>query len=201
MASMKTFRNTLLAVAVAAALPAMAQYGRGASYSPFYVGVGAGQGNLNRDAGDLTGLKNGVLDDTATTYSVRWGWRFNPYSAIELSYYDLGKYTFAGDVPLTNVRINGEIKAKAFGVSWVGILPMNQFDLYGRIGYVNSEMKANVHATNVLASLDEKDHQGGATYGVGGRWEFVPHWALFGEWMKNDKIKVDSYLIGIDFKF
>jgi len=198
---MKVFRNALLAAAVLAAVPAMAQYGRPMSYAPFYFGVGAGQGNLNRDAGDLTGLNNGILDDTATTYTLRWGWRFNPYGAIELAYYDLGKYTFAGDVPLTNVRINGEIKAKAFGISYVAILPMNRFDLYGRIGYVNSELKANVHATNVLAALDQKDHQGGATYGVGGRWEFVPHWALFGEWMKNDKIKVDSYLVGIDFKF
>ena len=198
---MKALRTALLAAAVLAAAPAMAQYGRGMSYSPFYFGVGAGQGNLNRDAGDLTGLVNGSLDDTATTYTVRGGWRFNPYAALELSYYDLGKYTFAGTIPASTVRINGEIKAKAFGISFVGILPIEQFDLYGRIGYVNSEMKANVHATTVLASLDEKDHQGGATYGVGGRWEFVPHWALFAEWMKNDKIKVDSYLIGIDFKF
>jgi len=199
---MKSIRNVLLAAAVLAALPAMAQYRSSSmSYSPFYFGVGAGQGNLNRDAGDLTGLTNGILDDSATTYTIRGGWRFSPYMALELGYYDLGKYTFSGTVPATTVRINGEIKAKAYAISFVGILPMNQFDLYGRIGYANSELKANVHATTVLASLDEKDHQGGATYGVGGRWEFVPHWALFGEWMKNDKIKVDSYLVGIDFKF
>ena len=198
---MKSLRTSLLAAALVAALPAMAQYGRPMSWSPFYIGVGAGQGNLNRDAGDLTGLNNGILDDTSTTYTVRGGWRFSPYGAIELSYYDLGKYTFSGTVPATTVRIDGEAKAKAFGISLVGILPIETFDLYGRIGYVNSELKANVHATTVLASLDEKDHQGGATYGVGGRWEFVPHWALFAEWMKNDKIKVDSYLIGIDFKF
>jgi hypothetical protein len=198
---MKALRSALIAAAVLAAAPAMAQYGRGMSYSPFYIGAGAGQGNLNRDAGDLTGLNNGILDDTSTTYTVRGGWRFNPYAAIELSYYDLGKYTFSGTVPASTVHIDGEVKAKAYGISFVGILPIQQFDLYGRIGYVNSEMKANVHATTVLTSLDAKDHQGGATYGVGGRWEFVPHWALFGEWMKNDKIKVDSYLFGIDYKF
>lgn len=198
---MKSLRISLLAAALLAALPAMAQYGRPTSWSPFYIGVGAGQGNLNRDAGDLTGLNNGILDDTSTTYTVRGGWRFSPYAALEVSYYDLGKYTFSGTVPATTVRIDGEAKAKAFGISLVGILPIEMFDLYGRIGYVNSELKANVHATTVLASLDNKDHQGGATYGVGGRWEFVPHWALFAEWMKNDKIKVDSYLVGIDFKF
>jgi len=198
---MKALRIALLGAAVLAALPAAAQYGRPMPHSQFYFGVGAGQGNLNRDAGDLTGLVNGNLDDTSTTYTVRWGWRPTPFGAIELSYYDLGKYNFSGTVPGSTVRINGEAKAKAFGISAVGILPMNQFDLYARVGYVNSEMKANVSATTVLGSFDGTDHQGGATYGVGGRWEFVPHWALFAEWMKNDKIKVDSYLMGIDFKF
>ena len=198
---MKALRTTLFAAALLAALPAFAQYGRPMAYAPFYFGAGVGQGNLNRDAGDLTGLANGNLDDTSTTYTVRGGYRFNPFLAIELSYYDLGKYTFAGDIPGSSVRINGEIKAKAFGASVVGIVPLDMLELYGRIGYVNSEMKANIHATNVLASLDEKDHEGGMTYGAGLRWEFVPRIAVFAEWMKNDKIKVDSYLIGIDFKF
>jgi len=40
-----------------------------------------------------------------------------------------------------------------------------------------------------------------ATYGVGAKWYFNRNWGIFAEWMKNDKIKVDSYLIGIDWKF
>ena len=28
-----------------------------------------------------------------------------------------------------------------------------------------------------------------------------PTWGLFAEWMKNDKLKVDSYMGGIDFRF
>jgi len=187
---------------VLAALPAMAQYRSSSmSYSPFYFGVGAGQGNLNRDASDLTGLTNGILDDSATTYTIRGGWRFSPFMALELAYYDLGKYTFSGTLPGSTVRLNGEAKAKAFGANLVGIVPMGPAELYGRIGVVNSEMKANVSTNTALPGFDAKDHENGATYGVGGRWEFVPHWALFAEWMKNDKIKVDSYLVGIDFKF
>jgi OOP family OmpA-OmpF porin len=197
---MKAVRNAVLGAALVAALPAMAQY-YPPTYSPFYIGVGAGQGNLNRDASDLTGLINGNLDDSSVTYTVRGGWRFNPYMAIELAYYDLGKYNFAGTIPATTIRINGEAKAKAFGLSFVGILPINTLDLYARVGIVNSELKANVSATTVLGTFDSKDHENGATYGVGGRWEFVPHWALFAEWMKNDKIKVDSYMLGIDYKF
>ena len=199
---MKTLRIALLAAAAAAALPATAQYRTGmVGYSPFYIGAGAGQGNLNRDAGDLTGLNDGILDDTATTYTVRGGFRFNPYMALEIAYYDLGKYTFSGTVPGTSVRLNGEAKAKAWGASFVGILPIDRFDLYGRIGYTQAELKANVSTNTALPGFDGKDRENSVTYGVGGRWEFVPHWAFFAEWMKNDKIKVDSYLIGFDFKF
>jgi len=58
-----------------------------------------------------------------------------------------------------------------------------------------------VNANVALGSSTVKDKENEATYGVGGRWNFNPAWGLFVEWMKNDKIKVDSYLIGVDFKF
>jgi opacity protein-like surface antigen len=87
------------------------------------------------------------------------------------------------------------------GLTVVGIIPMNTLDLYGRVGVVNTEMKASVNGSNNLVSFDGKDHENGATYGVGARWEVIPHWALFAEWMKDDKIKVDSYLFGVDYKF
>ena len=45
------------------------------------------------------------------------------------------------------------------------------------------------------------DRQDEATYGVGARWNFSRNWGLFAEWMKNDRIRVDSYLAGIDFRF
>ena len=45
------------------------------------------------------------------------------------------------------------------------------------------------------------DTQEEATYGVGARWHFARNWSLFAEWMKNDKIKIDNYLGGIDFRF
>jgi OOP family OmpA-OmpF porin len=194
---MKTTGKVLLASALLAALPAMAQ--QMPAYSPWYFGVGVGQGHLGASGNDLTGLDNAQLDNRETTYTVRGGWRFSPYGAIELGYYDLGKYAF--HAPSVAGDIDGEAKAKSWGISLVGILPLNQLDLYGRIGYAHSELKANASADLIATPFNEKDTQNEATYGIGGRWTFVPQWALFAEWMKNDKIKVDSYLIGIDFKF
>jgi OOP family OmpA-OmpF porin len=196
---MKVPVKTLLAAALAAALPAMAQ--PMPAYTPWYLGVGAGQGHIGTSGTDLTGFENAQVDNNETTYTVRGGFRFSPYAAIEIGYYDLGKYKFHGTTTGGLVGVDGEAKAKSYGISLVGILPIDRFDLYGRIGYARSEIKVNASAPLAPTPVNEKDHQNEATYGIGARWTFVPQWALFGEWMKNDKINVDSYLIGVDFRF
>jgi OOP family OmpA-OmpF porin len=190
---MKKFAMAALAAATLSAAPAFAQQVQ----QPWYVGVGAGVGNLNMSGQDLTGLSNARLDDTDTTYTIRGGYRFHPNFAVEVGYYDLGKYDFGGSIGTTSVT--GSAKAKSYGISLVGIAPIGQFDLYGRLGYAESELKANA-GTN-LVSANAIDRQGEATYGVGARWNFTKEVGFFAEWMKNDKIKVDSYMAGIDFRF
>jgi OOP family OmpA-OmpF porin len=165
--------------------------------APFYFGAGIGSGHLNMSASELTGLNNAQVDSHDTTYTVRGGWRFNPYGAVEVGYYDFGRYNFHGTK--LGVPVDGSAKANSVGISLVGILPINNFDLYGRIGYAHSEIKLNANTSLLTAS--EKDTQDEATYGVGGRWTFAPNWALFAEWVKNDRIKVDSYVGGVDFRF
>ena len=193
---MKVSSKMLVAAALAAALPAMAQ--PMPAYSPWYIGAGVGQGHLSASGTDLTGLNNAQLDTNETTYTVRGGWRFSPYGALELGYYDLGKYAF--HAPSGAGNIDGEGKAKSYGISLVGILPLNQFDLYGRIGYAHSELKFN--ANGPLGGVaNENQRQDEATYGVGGRWNFTPNWGLFVEWFKNDRISVDSVVGGLDYRF
>ena len=199
---MKKLHVALVVTAAAAAFPAMAQFGTQPSPQPlWYIGGGVGRGNLNVSGTDLTGLANASVDDSATSYTGRIGFRFNPYMAIEGGYYDLGKYSFEGSTGVGNVPVSGTAKAKSFGISFVGILPIDQWDLYGRIGYAHSELKLNANAPLQTTSFNEKDTQDEATYGVGARWNIQRNWGLFAEWMKNDKIKVDSYLFGVDFRF
>jgi OOP family OmpA-OmpF porin len=166
---------------------------------PWYVGVGIGGGKLHRSGSDLTGIDNAQVDDTDTTYTIRAGWRFSPFLAVELGYYDLGRYDFHGPIEGTNVQVNGSARAQSVGLSLVGILPINTVDLYGRIGYAHSELKFSGNTERISRNVN--DRQDEATYGVGARWTFQPHWAVFGEWMKNDRIRVNSYLAGIDFRF
>jgi len=195
---MKITRTFLLAAAVLAAAPAMAQYRNPPPFSPFYIGGGVGRGNLNVSGTDLTGLNDAHVDDSGTTYTVRAGMRFGPHLAIEAGYYDLGKYKFEGQGA---VHVAGEAKAKSVGISLVAIAPLNQLDLYGRIGWAHSEVKINASGAIGNTPYNASDTQDEATYGVGLRWNVTRNWGVFAEWMKNDKIEIDSYLIGVDFRF
>jgi len=191
---MKTLAIAVLTVAALGSLPAFAQ----TDPTWFYAGAGIGSGNLNASGTDLTGLTNAQVDDTHTTYTVRGGWRFHPNLALELGYYDLGNYKFHGQGA---GAVDGTARAKSFGLSIVGILPLDPVDLYARIGFARSELKINASTNLINTPLNSKDKQNEATYAVGARWNFSRNWAVFGEWMKNDKIEVDSYLVGVDFKF
>ena len=192
----------LAAAAALAAAPAFAQYSYPPGTSPWYIGAGVGQGHLGVNGTDLTGLDNAQVDDKDTTYTIRTGWRFTPYMAIELGYYDLGKYSFHGRTAGGGLLdIDGEAKAKSVGLSLVGFVPLNMWELYGRIGYARSELKVNASANLAPTPVNIKEKQNEATYGIGGRWNVGRGWGIFVEWMKNDKIEVDSYLVGMDVKF
>jgi OOP family OmpA-OmpF porin len=192
-------RYALISALAAAAAPAMAQY-MAPPPAPWYLGVGVGQGNLDRSGTEITGLNNAQLDTSETTYTVRMGYRFSRYWALEAAYYDLGKYAFHGRT-VGGLDVDGEAKAKGAGVNLVGILPIDRFDLYGRLGWIRTELKVNASATLAPTPVNQKDKENGALYGVGGRWNFMPNMGLFVEWDKADKIRVDSYLVGIDFRF
>jgi len=192
-------RNLILAAAVMAALPAAAQ--RPGPMPAWYVGGGFGVGNLGISGPDLTGIPNAIVDDRDNTYTVRLGWRPSPYWALELGYYDFGEYKFSGSLLGGTTIISGDARAKSYGLSFVGILPLDHFDFYGRIGYAHSKLEATAGSNFVPTPANAKESQDEFTYGIGGRWNFQPHWGVFAEWFKNDKIKIDGYVVGVDFRF
>jgi OOP family OmpA-OmpF porin len=165
----------------------------------WYFGAGAGSGNLDATGQDLTNLPNAQLKDNATTYTGRLGYRFSPYGAFELGYYDLGKYEFSGGSGAE--LVTGSAKAKSYGISIVGIAPISQnFEIYSRLGYEESEIKVNANVGS-LATANVSTKDSGATYALGARWMFSQNFGVFAEWMRNDKIEIDSYLGGVDFRF
>ena len=165
----------------------------------WYLGAGAGSGNLDATGQDLTNLPNAQLKDNATTYTGRLGYRFSRYGAFELGYYDLGKYEFSGGSGAE--LVTGSAKAKGYDLSIVGIAPVGQnLEIYSRLGYGESEIKVNANLGQV-ATGNVAIKERGTTYALGSRWMFTPNFGVFVEWMRNDKIEVDSYLGGVDFRF
>lgn len=95
-------------------------------------------------------------------------------------------------------RSEDSAKAESVYISLVGIIPISTVDLYGRLGWAHSKLSGNANAT---LPVNVNERQDEATYALGARWTFVPNWGVFGEWVKNDRIRVDAFMGRIDFRF
>jgi OOP family OmpA-OmpF porin len=182
----------------------------------WYFGIGAGRASLGGhttletssvlpagSAGSATSFSFSPTQfeghDTALT--ARYGLRFHRNMALELGYYDLGKYSF--DIPVVDTggarTVTGSATARSYGLSFVGILPLERFDLYGRIGYARTEVKSSADsgATSSRGRIRENEAFGA----LGARWNINPTVGLFAEYQKHDKLDVNGYFAGLDFRF
>ena len=193
-------RSTLALAAVAATFMTTGAWAQNAAMTPtrnpWYFGGGAGMGVLHKSGGDLTGLDNAQLDNNDTSYTVRGGYRFSPFGAVELGYSDFGRYHFSSDAD----QVSGSGRATSADLSLVGIIPYQQFDFYGRLGWAHSKLSLNANGP-LPATANHNERQDELAYGLGVRWWFAPQWGAFVEWQKNDRIRIDSYVAGIDFRF
>jgi OOP family OmpA-OmpF porin len=195
---MKKIASLAAIIAGLAALPAMAQQ----AVPAWYIGLGAGVGKLNQSGEDITGVPDQPLDDGDTAYTIRGGYRFHPNFAVELGYHDLGKYSLDGEV--LGHWISGTAKASSYSLSLVAIAPVDAFDLYGRLGWEESESKVDATVSfmnTTVFSANVTDRESGAIYGLGARWNMSRSLGLFVEWNRSDKAEVDTILAGIDFRF
>jgi hypothetical protein len=85
------------------------------------------------------------------------------------------------------------------GLSLVGILPLDRFDLYGRIGYARSELEYSADSGNVSARRNVRHNE--AIGAVGARWNATPGIGVFAEYNRHDKLEVDGFFVGVDFRF
>jgi OOP family OmpA-OmpF porin len=182
----------------------------------WYFGIGAGRASLGGrttletttvlPAGSTGGATSFSFSPTQfdghdTSLTARYGWRFHRNMALELGYYDLGKYPFdilAADSGGVRI-ITGSARARSYGLSFVGILPLDRVDLYGRIGYARTEVKSSADSgeTSSRGRIRENEAFGA----VGARWNVTSAVGVFAEYQKHDKLDVDGYFAGVDFRF
>jgi hypothetical protein len=187
-------KGLFIGLAAFCCTPALAQPG-------WYVGAGLGQGYSTIFQSGIQGVEPANYDRHDSVYTIRGGYRFGPALAVEAAYQDLGEYTLTvngGDAVTTQ-----RARAKSYGVSVVAIAPWDRLDIYGRIGYARTELEQSGSSsgpTNVfIASSSGRTSE--AVGAVGLRWWAVPNVGLFAEYQKHDKLEVDSWFAGLDYRF
>ena len=166
----------------------------------WYAGAGIGYSNASTDPSDL-GPNSGNVDGGSTSYALSGGLEFNKYIGLEVGYYDFGTVKFKGTAGTANVAVSGSGKAKAYGLSVVGMYPITEELIpYARIGFGRSKVEANVNAVG-LTGNNGNNWRSETLYAAGVRYMFNKNWGVFAEWTKADDIRVDDYVIGAQFHF
>jgi opacity protein-like surface antigen len=189
-------KTTAAIIAFAAALGAAPSFAQG-----WYAGVGVGQGSV-----DFPKRQNLDFDEKDTVYQLRLGYRFHPNLGVEVGYYDMGEYSVSAGSG--GERITVGVDARSFGISLVGTLPLDRFDLYGRVGYARSEVEASVASAGQgfaealgFGGTNQRTRENEWFGAVGGRWNINRALGVFAEYQHHDKLEVKSYFVGVDWRF
>jgi OOP family OmpA-OmpF porin len=128
----------------------------------FYVGVGAGQFNV-----EIESVNRQSFDADDTVYKVFGGFRFNKFISVELDYIDLGNPGDSGS------NFSFESKIKGFAPYVIGTIPLGPIEAFGRVGYYFYDVETSGNLAGFNASVD--DHSEDLVYGVGVGMAFFDH--------------------------
>ena len=191
----------ILAVAAASAMAVTAH----AVEPEWYFGIGAGSANLDRrflvtlNEGQITSFQYSDSHGRDAAFTARYGWRFHRHGALEVSYFELGKYAFDFGALSGGGVAHGTQRARSGAVSAVGIVPLERGELYGRLGYAKVHLESE--STDAGASFSSKERVYGAVGGVGARWNFSRAFGVFAEYQRWDKPDIDAWFAGVDIRF
>jgi opacity protein-like surface antigen len=156
-----------------------------ASQAGGLVGVSIGQAKLDLSDGSES------FNESDTSWKVFGEWHILKFFGVGLGYYDLGSPS--GSVGRFDVNID----AKAWNLYAVGILPIGNLDLFGKVGYANWD---------VGGDADESGSD--FAYGVGIAFKVASKIGIRLEYEIIDpnpddisSADVDFWSLGVDFRF
>jgi opacity protein-like surface antigen len=163
-----------------------------------YVGAAIGQFDVTID--DIEGVGDTLedLDSDDAAYKVFFGWRFNPYIALEADYIDLGAPN--GEFDATGSSGQYELDFAGFAVYAIGSIPLGIFELSGKVGYYFHDVEVHVDFDNIGPNngdvFDSDESAEAFTAGVGAGVTFFEHLnaKLEYEYMDVDQVE-DAYTL------
>lgn len=182
--------------AVSAASMAQAQAGR------FYVGGSFGQAELSDFCSDMDFLVAGIgavasCDEKDSAWKFFGGYRVNPNFAVEASYIDFGEVSARGQT--FGVPFSVRASATAWGVAALGILPVGQLSLFGKMGLLMTDAKAS--ASGIGGSFSDSETDTGLHIGFGAMVDVTPAFSIRAEWEREDENEIDMMTLGIQVRF
>ena len=171
-------------------------------------------------ADDVSGYLSGNVGQsdtkgggTDTAYKIAVGLQANQYVALEAQYIDLGEgkakaYVAVDDV---TVRAKGAFDTKGFGANLVGTLPLDDFKLFGKVGYHRLETKGTVKGTATKGTqtlnfkVKDKTNEWVPSFGAGASYAFTPAIEVVAEYERYKKVAdsydVDLASVGLRYNF
>lgn len=159
-------RWSLLPVALCAASPAA--FAMDPSLHGFYIGGAVGDAAVEFED-DETGA---TFDADDSGFKVIVGYRIIDWVAVELNYSDYGNPVdeFQG------VDLESSYDAKSASV--LGMIPLRNFDLFGRLGFARLDADFRV----VGARVGSSDYSTEPLFGLGAQFRPNPNFAIRVEW-------------------
>jgi len=167
----------------------------------FYVGVGAGQSTMKAesDANLALGFPKIKLDESDTGYKGYAGFNFTNWLGVEGGYVELGSQEQSQNFPVVTPsdgidKIEAEVSANGWEGFAVLYLPLGNFDLFGKVGGIasNIDVETKVHRV-ITGTTHDKSSEGNGmmAYGAGADYRFG-HWAIRAEYEAYDVDKLDD---------
>lgn len=165
----------------------------------FYLGIGAGQARVDVETGsfddDIRGLgfatSSTSADETDFAWKLFGGYQFNRHFALELGRADLGEFGFHTDTTGPAGRLGGEIKADAWFLDGVGMVPLNdRFSLLGRVGITRWDLDLRGRGTinGAPLSVGADDDGVGWKLGLGAEYSFNRQFSARLEWERYNDV-------------
>jgi OOP family OmpA-OmpF porin len=154
--------SAVLLSSLAVAGTAAAQFVGPGAYG--YVGASIGQNNY---ATDITCA--GTCDKTDTMGKIFGGYMFNPYWGIEAAYGGFG--TMKANFQDGGTNVLAEVKSSGFSGFLVGQYPIDNFRLFGKLGFAYVDTKVTLTVPG-FGSAEDSDNSTEFAWGIGGTYMF-----------------------------
>ena len=191
-------KRLLTASLIAASLASGAAFAQSPGVGP-YVGGSIGMANYSTDESCV-----GDCDKTDIGFKVFGGYMFTPNLGAEVGYGAFGKAKINTDV--LGTLVNAELKSSGFHGFLTAQYPVDNWAVFGKIGFAYLDNEITVTAPGVGAA-SESDSSTEFAWGLGFTYMFNKNLGVRGEY-ENYKYSFDDasdnislWSIGIQYKF